>query len=320
MDHYIGIDFGGTNTKFGLFDCQMDLVKKASVATGSELGPDEVIVIMASTAKSMLAECGVDIDDVKGVGLGSPGPASHKKGFIEAATNLPKFRNVPIRQMLSDAVGKPVVFENDANVACWGEHVVGAGKDADDMVFFTLGTGIGGGIINGGKLLEGAGDNAAELGHLIIYPNGRECNCGQKGCVEAYASASSTARRATESVRAGGKSSLKEVLETNGEITCKDVYEHTAAGDELARQITEVTAEALGLLCINMLHTTEPKRIVFAGGMIAAGDILLERIRYYFNKHIWNLRAESVEICFATLGEDAGITGAAALARYTFPE
>jgi glucokinase len=222
--------------------------------------------------------------------------------------------------MLSDRLGKPVVFENDANVAAWGEYAVGAGKGADDMVFFTLGTGIGGGIINQGKLLQGCGDNANELGHVIIYPDGRLCNCGQKGCVEAYASASWTAARAQEAVETGEKSSLKDVLDLNGEITCKDVYEHLESGDELAKRITDETAKALALVCVNMLHTTEPGRIVFAGGMIAAGDVLLDRIRHYFDELVWKIKKETVEICFATLGEDAGIIGAAALAKAQYED
>ena len=182
------------------------------------------------------------------------------------------------------------------------------------MVFYTLGTGIGGGIICNGELVHGFDSNAAELGHLIIELDGRLCGCGQRGCVETYASASSTAARATEAVQAGAESSLKKVLDENGQITCKDVYEHLATGDELAKKITDETAKALAIICINMLHTTEPQRIVFAGGMIAAGEPLLSRIRDYFQEHVWMLKPEPLDICFATLGEDAGIVGAAALA------
>jgi glucokinase len=231
---------------------------------------------------------------------------------------MPKFRNVPICKMLKERLGAPLVFDNDANVACWGEYAVGAGKGVEDMVFFTLGTGIGGGIISKGELVHGCAENAAELGHMIIYPDGRKCNCGQRGCVEAYASADSTARRAREAIEAGAESSLKKVLDEKGTITSKDVYEHLAAGDKLAKEITDGTAKALAITCINMLHTTEPKRIVFAGGMIAAGDVLLQRIRDYFDEHIWSIKKESVEIVFATLGEDTGIIGAAALAEHTY--
>jgi glucokinase len=313
---YLGIDLGGTYIKVGCFDSNLKLLAKTSAPTEVEKNADVIVENMAKAAEQCVAKAGVSINDVTAVGLGCPGPARYKEGIIEAATNFPTFRNIPIRQMLSDRLGvEKIVFENDANVACFGEFVAGAGKGVSNMVFFTLGTGIGSGIINNGKLLSGAGDNAAELGHTIIYPDGRLCNCGQKGCVEAYASASNTAKRAAEAVEAGEKSSLKQILDKNGQITCKDVYDHLKAGDKLAKKITDETAKVLAILCINALHATEPQRIVFAGGMIAAGDILLNRIKDYFNEQIWKLKKETVEICFATLGEDAGIIGAAALAK-----
>jgi len=314
---FVGIDVGGTNIKFGCFDSEMSLLCKRSIPTDAGMGPDAVIDAMAQTISELLSEQGLSLEDVKGVGLGTPGPANYKEGIIINATNMPKFKNVAIREILSEKLGKPVVFENDANTACWGEFVCGAGKDVNDMVFFTLGTGIGGGIIVDGELVHGFDGNGAELGHLIIYPGGRLCNCGQRGCVEAYASASWTAVRAQETVEEGTESSLREVLKVKGEITCKDVYEHLESGDGLAKKITDETAEALALVCVNMLHTTEPKRIVFSGGMIAAGDVLLNRIKDYFDEYVWNLKEEKVEICFATLGEDAGIAGAAALAKHS---
>ena len=314
---FVGIDLGGTNIKIGLFDSELKLISKTSVATKVDMGPNVVIDKMAQTAKKLLAEAGFSLQDVVAVGIGTPGPAKYSEGIIIKSTNMPTFKNVPICRMLKERLGAPMVFDNDANVACWGEYTVGAGKGVKDMVFFTLGTGIGGGIISNGELVHGCDENGAELGHMVIYPDGRKCNCGQRGCVEAYASADSTARRAHEAIEAGAESSLKKVLEEKGQITSKDVYEHLANGDKLAKEITDGTAKALAITCINMLHTTEPKRIVFAGGMIAAGDVLLNRIKDFFNEHIWTLKAETVEICFATLGEDAGIIGAAALALHT---
>jgi len=312
---FIGIDLGGTNIKIGCFDSELKLIRKTAVATEADMGPDVVIDKMAQTVEKLLVDSGLSLQDITAVGIGTPGPAKYTEGIIIKSTNMPKFKNVPICQMLNEKLGAPVVFDNDANVACWGEYVVGAGKGAGDMVFFTLGTGIGGGVISNGKLVHGCDENAAELGHIIIYPDGRRCNCGQKGCVEAYASADATAKRATEAIEAGNESSLKKVLDEKGKITSKDVYEHLAAGDELAKKITDGTAKALALTCISMLHITEPRRIVFAGGMIAAGEPLLARIQDFFNEYIWSLKKEPVEICFATLGEDAGIIGAAALAK-----
>ena len=314
---FVGIDLGGTNIKIGLFDSELKLLSKTSVATKVDMGPEVVIDKMAQTVEKLLVEVGLSLLDVVAVGIGTPGPARYTEGVIIKSTNMPTFKNVPICRMLNEKLGAPIVFDNDANVACWGEYAVGAGKGVKDMVFFTLGTGIGGGIISNGELVHGCDENAAELGHMIIYPDGRKCNCGQGGCVEAYASADSTARRAAEALEAGAESSLKKVLDEKGQITSKDIYEHLANGDKLAKEITDGTAKALAITCINMLHTTEPKRIVFAGGMIAAGDILLNRIKDFFNEYIWILKKEMVEICFATLGEDAGIIGAAALARHT---
>ncbi|MHC4636722.1 MAG: ROK family protein [Planctomycetota bacterium] len=314
-DIYIGIDLGGTNIKIGVFDEQLDLLHKDSVATQADMGPDVVVERMAGKVTEVLAGNGLKLSNVAGAGIGTPGPANYREGVIINSTNMPTFRNVPIRQMLSDSLGVPVAFDNDANVACFGEFSSGAGKDVNDMVFFTLGTGIGGGIVSNGRLIQGSGGNGAELGHMIIYPEGRPCNCGQKGCVEAYASASWTAKRAAEAIKDGAESTLKKVFDAKGEITCRDVFDHARTGDKLAIGITDETARALAILCVNMLHVTEPQRIVFAGGMIAAGEVLLNRIKEYFDEEIWSLKKETVEICFAQLGEDAGIIGAAALAR-----
>jgi glucokinase len=313
----IGIDVGGTNIKIGCFDTNLKLLKKTSITTDADTGPQAVVEKMLAAIDKLVKESGFKPSDISAAGIGTPGPADYKAGIIINSTNMPAFKNVPIRQMLSDALRCPVVFDNDANTACFGEFTAGAGKGVTDMVFFTLGTGIGAGIISGGKLLRGSGGNAAELGHIIIRLDGRMCNCGQKGCAETYASASNTAKRATEALQSGKKSSLKKVLDKNGQITCKDVYDHLKTGDKLAKKITDETAKVLAILCINALHATEPQRIVFAGGMIAAGDILLSRIRACFSKQIWKLKKETVEICFATLGEDAGIIGAAALAKQT---
>ncbi|HPD46079.1 MAG TPA: ROK family protein [Anaerohalosphaeraceae bacterium] len=320
-DYYLGVDLGGTNIKIGCFDAEINLLGKTSVPTGAEMGPEVVVERILGGAKGLLKEAGVSLDDVAGVGIGTPGPANYAEGIVIKSTNMPKFKNTPLRDMIGrNGLGKPAILENDANTACWGEFAVGAGRDVSDMIFFTLGTGIGGGVVCNGELVRGAGGNAAELGHVIIYPGGRKCNCGQRGCVEAYASANSTAARAIEAIKAGGKSTLQNVLEKHGTLTSKDVYEHSDAGDELAREITEGTAEALAILCVSMLHTTEPSKIVFSGGMIAAGDSLLSRIQYHFQQQIWTLKPEPVDICFATLGEDTGIIGAGALAKHALEQ
>jgi glucokinase len=312
---FIGVDLGGTNIKTGCFDSQMKLLASTSVPTQADLGPEFVADKIVETILQITRQGDTSMDAVQGIGIGAPGPADLAKGIILAAPNLPKFRNVPLRKMIIERTGKPAVLENDANAACYGEYVIGAGRGADDMVFLTLGTGIGGGIITNSQLVHGFGDNAAELGHVIIELDGRLCGCGQRGCVEAYASANSTVKRAVEAIEAGKPSSLAAIYRSTGQVTAKDIYQQLAAGDALAKEITEGTAKALGVLCVSLLHVTGPRRIVFAGGMIAAGDLLLSRIRHYFNQYIWPLKPESLEICFATLGEQAGMVGAAALAK-----
>lgn len=311
---FVGIDLGGTNIKIGCFDSNINLIQKTSMPTEAEMEPAFVIDKMVQASLNLLRDAGLKIEDVRAVGIGAPGPSKIDSGIIVTAPNMPKFKNIPLRDIISKQLDKPVAFENDANSACWGEYVVGSGKGVNDMVFFTLGTGIGGGLICNGRIVHGFNDNAGEFGHIIVECGGRLCGCGQKGCAEAYASANSTAKRAAEAIEAGAESSLKAVLEKDGQITCKNVYEHLAAGDELAKKITDKTAEILAILSVSIIHVTGPAKIVFAGGMIAAGEPLLSRIKHYFNEHIWPLKPELVEICFATLGEDAGIIGTAALA------
>lgn len=311
---FIGIDLGGTNIKIGLFDADLNLLGKASVPTCGEKGPDHVVDLMVEAAGKLVADKGFSFDELVEVGVGSPGPVNLTDGIVVSAPNLPLFWGYPIRDRLSEKIGKPVILENDANAAGWAEHVLGAAKGVDDMVFLTLGTGIGGAVISSNQIVHGNCDAAGELGHIIIYPDGRECGCGQKGCSEAYASASSTAKRAQEALESGRESSMQAVLKENGKITCKDVYDHLESGDELAKEISEGSAKVLGLLCADILNFTSPEKIIFAGGMIAAGDALLSRIRHYYNMYAWPSRRDTVEICFATLGEDAGIIGNAALA------
>ncbi len=310
---FVGIELGGTNIKIGCFDEQLTILKQCSFHTCVELGPESIVSRIAETVEWLLKSQGLSARNIIAAAIGSPGVIDIENGIVVVTSNL-RFENVPLRQMVSDKLKCPVILENDANITCWGEYIAGAGQGADDMILITLGTGIGGGIIANGELVHGCGNNAAELGHIIIHRDGRLCGCGQRGCVEAYASASATVARAVEALDLGRPSLLRKILDNNGCLTGKDIYDCSASGDELAREITDGTANALAIFCINLFHLTGPKRIVFYGGMIAAGDLLLEPIRRFFNKNIWTIKSEKLEFCFATLGVDAGIIGTAALA------
>ncbi|HSV26511.1 MAG TPA: ROK family protein [Sedimentisphaerales bacterium] len=313
-DVYVGIDLGGTNIRVGLFGRGLGLLEKVVLPTNSHSGPQRVVDRIAEATRNVVSAGKLDMCNVRAAGVGAPGPIDIAEGVICFAPNMPGFENVPLKKMLADRLKVPVVVENDANAACWGEFVAGAGRGTCDMALITLGTGVGGGLISNGRLVHGFRDGAAEFGHTIIYPDGRLCACGQKGCVEAYASATSTAARAAEGIRQGRASGLAGVLNNSGVLTSRDVYEQLAAGDELAREITDGTAKALAVLCVNLVRIASPELIAFGGGMMAAGDILLNRVRQMFEQLIWSSQRACVRLIPALLGEDAGIVGAAALA------
>lgn len=312
---FVGIDLGGTNLKGGVVDEDREIRCKTSVPTEAEHGPEHVIQRMAELVERVIGEAGLRKEEVESVGIGSPGSMSHKRGVVIKPPNLPGWQDVPLRDRIKELTGLPTTLENDANAAAWGEFWAGAGRGTRHMVMLTLGTGVGGGIIINGRLIRGHFDNAAELGHWIVQPNGRPCGCGQKGCLEAYASASYTAQRATEALQAGESSSLSEVLRSKGQVTSEDVVNAANAGDALAKRIFDETCYYLAIACVNIQHATNPERVVLAGGMIAAGeDTLLKPIREKAAEMAWKAADDLPDITFATLGNDAGLIGAAGCA------
>lgn len=317
MAHYLGLDLGGTNIKAGIIDANFHLIAHTSVPTEAGKGPDAVIENMAAAARSVAARANIDMGEIAGIGIGAPGPLDLVKGIVLAAPNLPGWKNVPLRDRIQKLTGRPAILENDANAAAFGEFCAGAaaGDEIRDMVMLTLGTGVGSGIVVNGKLVHGAFNLAGEAGHMIVNPEGERDGCGTHGCLEIYGSASHTARRATEAVAGGAKSSLSALLKAGpGKITAKDVFQAAEQGDALANQIIDETAKYLGIACVNFCRILDPRMIVFAGGMTLAGDFLFDRIRAAFKRHSWTIVADRVEIVPATLGNDAGVIGAAAVA------
>lgn len=313
-DHVVGIDLGGTNIKFGLMKTSGEVVAKSSWPTEAQGGPDHVTKRMADGALELIAKAGLTKDRVLGIGIGAPGAMSHKLGMIILPPNLPGWKDVPLRDNIAAMTGIPANLENDANAAAYGEFWAGGGQGTQDMVMFTLGTGIGGGVIIDGKLLRGFFDNGAELGHMLVVPNGRLCGCGQRGCIEAYASATFTAVRAVEAIRGGELSVLKERLDTGQPVETPHVIEAANNGDALATRIWDETCRLLATACVNMQHFSNPQKILLGGGMIGAGKYLLDPVRNYFLEMTWKAAIDYPEIDFATLGNDAGFIGAAGLA------
>ncbi len=316
MKYYVGIDLGGTNVKAGLVDANTNVLAKLQVPTQVEAGPDKVIAVMADAARQVVERGNISMDQVASIGIGSPGSIDYEAGVILSAPNLTDFNDLPLRNRVTEVTGRPVILENDANAAAFGEFWAGAGRDQSirHLVMFTLGTGVGTGLIIDGKLIRGAFGLGAEGGHMIIEPNGRPCGCGQKGCLEAYTSAPHTAARATEAVETGGNSSLQAILNDNRLITSKDVFDAAAKGDPLANRIVDETVFYLALGCISICRLLDPQMIVFAGGMILAGDILFERLHKSVDRQNWKMTKKTVEIVPAKLGNDAGFIGAAAVA------
>jgi glucokinase len=227
---------------------------------------------------------------------------------------LPGFVNVPLRDRFAEATGLPVSLENDANAAAYGEFVAGAGKDVRNMVMLTLGTGIGGGIVQDGQLVRGFFDNAGEIGHTIIVPNGRPCPCGQHGCLERYASANAVAERLAEAIRGGEESTLRPTVESGQPFDARNVLKAADDGDALATRIWDETCFYLALSVVNIQHMLNPELVVFAGGLINAGPRLTERVRTHFDQLAWKIAPDAPRIALATLGTDAGTIGAALLA------
>jgi glucokinase len=309
----IGIDLGGTNIKGGVLDRAGRLLRRESIETEGERGREHVIGRVVGLIESLAAACGAQRSALAGVGLGAPGPMSHKAGVIHAAPNLPGWTNVPIRDVdvLVQKTRLSVTLENDANAAAFGEFTAGAGSGVRRMFMMTLGTGVGGGLVIDGRLERGHFDNAGEIGHMILFPNGRPCPCGQRGCFERYASANAVGERLMEALRAGEPSSLAQRA---APPHAPEVLAAARTGDALAARIWRETVEALALGCVNVQHLLNPELIVLAGGLIAAGDALLTPLREAFSRATWRIAPDQPRIEFATLGGDAGVIGAAALA------
>ena len=318
MAHYIGIDLGGTNIKAGVTDENGRALAKVSVPTEGDRGPDVVIKNMAGAARQAVAKAGMPLESIDYVGIGAPGPVHFDDGIVLAAPNMTGWRNIPLRDRIAKELDRPSVLENDGNAAAFGELWAGAGRDPSirHLLMLTLGTGVGGGFIANGKLIRGAHGYGSEPGHIIVNPAGSRHTSGSPGCLEQYASASACGRRACELIEAGGKSSLKAVYDANKKhVSAKDVFAHAKAGDKLAEQIVSEVTQYLGIACINLCRIFDPQMIVFAGGMILAGDELFDRVRAVFNDCTWSIGSPLPEIVPSQLGNDAGFIGAAAVAR-----
>jgi glucokinase len=313
---YVGLDVGGSTMKAGAVDDEGRPLSAVSVPTEAHRGQEHGLRRMCEAIRMAAEAAGLGMERVAAIGVATPGLMDIPAGVILDPPNLRPWRNVPVRQHIQETFGIPTAFQNDANAAALGEFWAGAGRSVRSLVLFTLGTGIGGGIVLGGRVLEGEHSHGAELGHMKIeMTRPRTCGCGRAGCLEAYASAISVVKRAREALAEDGRSALHDLLHEQGELTARDVFTAAQAGDALAARLVEETAYYLAVGAMNLMHLIDPDMIVFAGGMIAAGDGFLGRIRHHVRELAFPVPAARTEIRYAQLGGDAGFIGAAACAR-----
>jgi len=311
----IGVDLGGTNIVSVIVNCQGKIVNRLKVPTLAERGKEATIKRIVETIHENIVQSTIAPGDIIGIGIGAPGPLDVKRGIINFAPNLPGWRDVPLRKILEDEFSMKVVLENDANAAAWGERCFGIGRGVDNLVCFTLGTGIGGGIIIDGKIYHGNNYGAAELGHMTVNKDGPRCNCGNYGCLEAYSSATGIKNRVKNRIKEGIKSDFLNFDDDKlfESLRLKLIFEAARKGDKLTKGVVEEAISYLGIAIANIANILNPEMIVLVGGITNEGDKLLIPLREEVKKRAFYSNYKSLKIVIGKLGGNAGVLGAAAL-------
>ncbi|HGA1508565.1 TPA: ROK family glucokinase, partial [Streptococcus suis] len=310
-----GIDLGGTSVKLAILTTEGEIQEKWSIKTnilddGSHIVPDII-----DSIKQRFETHGLTKDDFLGIGMGSPGVVDSEAGTVIGAYNLNWKTLQLVKEQFESALGLPFFIDNDANVAALGEQWVGAGNNNPNVVFMTLGTGVGGGVIAAGNLIRGVKGAGGELGHITVdFDEPFACTCGKKGCLETVASATgivNLSRRYADQY--AGDAKLKQMIDDGQDVTAKDVFDLAKEGDDLALIVYRHFSEYLGVACANIAAVLNPAYIVLGGGVSAAGEFLLDGVRKVFAENSFPQIKESTQIVLATRGNDAGVLGAASL-------
>ncbi|EFR44274.1 ROK family glucokinase [Streptococcus pseudoporcinus] len=313
----IGIDLGGTTIKFGILTLEGEVQEKWAIETNTLEDGKHIVPDIVASLKHRLALYGLSKDDFVGIGMGSPGAVDRDHNTVTGAFNLNWKDRQEVGSIIEKELGIPFAIDNDANVAALGERWVGAGDNNPDVVFVTLGTGVGGGIIADGNLIHGVAGAGGEIGHMIVEPeNGFACTCGSYGCLETVASATGVvkvARLLAESYE--GDSAIKAAIDNGEVVTSKDIFMAAEASDSFADSVVEKVSFYLGLATANISNILNPDSVVIGGGVSAAGEFLRSRIEKYFLTFAFPQVKTSTKIKIAELGNDAGIIGAASLAN-----
>ncbi|WP_438478743.1 ROK family glucokinase [Streptococcus pluranimalium] len=313
----LGIDLGGTTVKFGILTEAGEVQEKWAIETNILEGGKHIVPDIVGSIKHRLDMYGLTSDDFVGIGMGSPGAVNRDDKTVTGAFNLNWKETQEVGSVIERETGIPFAIDNDANVAALGERWVGAGANNPDVVFVTLGTGVGGGVIADGNLIHGIAGAGGEIGHMVVEPDtGFECTCGTVGCLETLASATGVvrvARRLAESYE--GDSSIKAAIDNGEDISSKDIFEAAQNDDNFANSVVDKVCFYLGLATANIANLLNPDSVVIGGGVSAAGEFLRSRVEANFKKYTFPQVRQSTKIKLAELGNDAGIIGAASLAR-----
>ncbi|TVP89652.1 ROK family glucokinase [Alkalibacterium sp.] len=310
----IGIDLGGTTIKFAFVNEKGEIVVDWSTRTPTHEGGQHVLPKICSSIKMKMREHGLSTSDFVGVGMGSPGAVNREKGTVTGAYNLNWSETVRVREQIESSLGIPLFFDNDANVAALGEQWMGAAKDEPNVVFLTLGTGVGGGVIVDGQLVHGSKDTAGEIGHIKVEEDGFACTCGRMGCLETVASATGIVNVARQEAKDYIEiSPLAQGIMHGQTITAKFVFDNIKLKDPLAEAVLTRVGKYLGTACANIANILNPSTIVIGGGVSKAGDELLRFIVPFFEQTAFPTIAADTAIRIASLENTAGVLGAASL-------
>ncbi|MDR2660963.1 MAG: ROK family glucokinase [Lactobacillaceae bacterium] len=315
-DKLIGVDLGGTTIKFAILTADGTIQEKWAIDTnildeGSHIVPDII-----DSINRRIKLLNLDKERIIGIGMGTPGTVNIKEGTVTAAYNLNWKTTQHVKFDIENGTGLPLSLDNDANAAAIGEQWVGAGQNNPDVVFATLGTGVGGGIIANSKLIRGINGAGGEIGHIVVEPDGYLCTCGNRGCLEQYTSATGVVHLARDFAdEYSGPSELKKAVDNGDQVTSKLVFDLAKKGDVLALKVVDKMSHYLGYALASISNTTNPAYVVIGGGVSAAGDFLLSRVKENWTKYVLSTVRSSTELRLAELGNDAGVIGAASLAR-----
>lgn len=313
MNYYMGIDLGGTNTKIGILDIEGNIYKSTSIKTLSSNGAQKTLERIWEASKELAKDLQIDISNIKGIGIGIPGPVIDQS-IVAFFANFPWGENVNIKKMMEDISGIETKLDNDVNIIALGEAKFGAAKGSRASVTIALGTGIGGGIYIDGHLISGFNGAGGEVGHMKLVKDGRLCGCGQKGCFEAYASATGLIREATSRLIVNKNNLLYTIIEGKiDSLEAKDIFDAAKEGDEFSLSLVDYEAEYLAMGIGNILNIINPEIVVLSGGVALAGDILMNPLKEKLKKYALPVVVKDIKFVQGILGNEAGIKGSIGL-------